>query len=64
MNCPSCNAPKLRTVETFQWDDGTARTKKCDACGRRFISVEQIQEGAFIPNVVRNAKRRPKPEGV
>jgi len=60
MNCPACNAPKLRTVETFQWANSTARTKKCEACSQRFVSLEQIQEGAFIPHVVRETKRRPK----
>lgn len=60
MNCPNCNADKLLTIETYQTQTATIRTKKCRQCEWRFTSKEEISDSLEIPKTVRNTKRRKK----
>lgn len=53
MNCPNCESPKLKTIETFQTADMTYRTKICPACKWKFTSHEVIATEDKIPNQVR-----------
>lgn len=56
MNCPECDAEKLRTTETFQLPTETVRTKKCRVCNWTFTSYERISEDLTIPKHVRDLK--------
>lgn len=56
MNCPNCQAPGLRTTETFQTPEATLRTKKCPACRWSFTSREVVTDDTPIPRVLRKAK--------
>lgn len=56
MNCPNCDSPGLRTVETFQLHESTLRTKRCPACKWLFTSKEVVTEDTPIPREVRRAK--------
>ena len=58
MKCPNCSAPKLKTIETFQTDERTIRTKKCPECKWTFTSVEQISDDLVIPKTIRMGKRK------
>jgi transcriptional regulator NrdR family protein len=59
MNCPNCNAPNLRTYETFQTTDITYRTKRCTVCEWKFTSKEEIPyENVVIPNEVKRKKAK------
>lgn len=60
MNCPNCNAEKLRTTETFQLADETVRTKMCRECKWKYTSRETISEDIVIPATVRNLKHKRK----
>lgn len=60
MNCPNCNAPKLRTTETFNAPDKTWRTKKCQECNWTFTSHETIADAVSIPRSIRNFKHKRK----
>ena len=62
MNCPNCNAEKLRTTETFQLADETVRTKCCMSCKWKFTSRETISEDIVIPSAVRNLKSKRGPK--
>lgn len=57
MNCPNCQAPNMRTTETFKTPEMTYRTKKCRACAWTFTSHEVLVEELTIPVAV----RRPRP---
>jgi transcriptional regulator NrdR family protein len=58
MNCPNCNAPDLRTYETFQLPERTIRTKKCHTCLWKFTSIEEIPDVPIvIPISVRKKNR-------
>ena len=57
MKCPECKQGKLKTVETFQTDDSTLRTKLCCYCEWKFTTVEKITEAETIPNAVRRPKK-------
>ena len=58
MKCPNCEQPGLKTIETFQLNDKTIRTKKCPECKWTFTSVEEISDSLVIPKSVRRMKRR------
>lgn len=58
MKCPNCEQPGLRTIETFQLDNKTIRTKKCHECKWTFTSVEEISDSLVIPKSIRRMKRR------
>lgn len=43
MNCPNCDTPESRTLETRIRPDGTVRRRReCDGCGHRFSSLERV----------------------
>lgn len=58
MNCPNCEAPKLRTVETFQTPLKTIRTKKCMTCLWTFTSMEEVSVDLEITKELRDSKRK------
>lgn len=45
MQCPVCNSPDTRVVDTRLSPDGTSirRRRECDACGYRFSTLEEIE---------------------
>lgn len=58
MHCPNCGHPKLATIETFQLNDSTVRTKKCPSCKWTFTSREEICDDVVIPKSIRHSKRK------
>ena len=58
MNCPNCQHPGLRTVETFQTPEATLRTKKCTKCSWLFTSREVVTDDTPIPRALRKAKAK------
>lgn len=46
MRCPHCGKDDDRVVDTRSRDDGRVirRRRLCNVCGRRFITVEEIEE--------------------
>jgi len=59
VNCPECINGRLRTVETFQTQDTTIRTKLCTECRWKFTTVERVEDD-LIPSHIRLSKRRKK----
>jgi transcriptional regulator NrdR family protein len=58
MNCPNCNEPGLRTIETFQTPEKTIRTKRCCKCLWKFNSIEEIPDDpVVIPESIRKPKK-------
>lgn len=44
MKCPYCGSDDLRTLETRDSPDNTARRRKeCSTCGKRFTSYEYVE---------------------
>lgn len=58
MNCPNCESPKLKTIETFQTADMTYRTKVCPACKWKFTSHEVIADDVTIPRSIRKPEKK------
>lgn len=60
MNCPHCDAPAMRTIESFTTSDETVRTKLCRYCKWKYRTREMFTDDIVIPASVR--RRKPKPE--
>lgn len=58
MICPHCATPRLKIVETYTTPERVWRTRKCDGCGYRFTTHEEISEDLTIPKSVRNVNRK------
>ena len=41
MNCPYCNHARTRVIDTSHSVRGVRRRRVCDACGRRFSTMER-----------------------
>ncbi len=46
MRCPSCGADDTRVIDSRTVEDGAAirRRRRCEACGRRFSTVERVEQ--------------------
>ena len=63
MICPNCETPtKLKTIETFNTERITYRTKKCSCCNYLFTSHEVLSDEQTIPGWARKVNRKPKDE--
>jgi transcriptional repressor NrdR len=58
MRCPFCGADDDRVVDTRSRDDGLSvrRRRLCNQCGRRFITVEEIEVKTL--SVIKSDDRR------
>ena len=58
MRCPHCGKDDDRVVDTRSRDDGRVirRRRLCNLCGRRFITVEEIEEKTIY--VIKSDGRR------
>lgn len=58
MNCPVCQHPDSKVVDTRSSGDGIRRRRACQACGHRFTTFERIE--LRLPLVVKtDGKREP-----
>ena len=58
MHCPSCNAIDTRVIDsrTLLEENSVRRRRKCDGCGMRFTTYEQIH--IQMPLIVKKDSRR------
>ncbi len=56
MRCPFCRHPESRVVDSRDASDGVRRRRECEACGRRFSTVERTE--LHLPLVVKKDGRR------
>ena len=50
MNCPFCNTPETKVIDSRPTEEGQAirRRRECEACGKRFTTYEKIEEVLFM----------------
>jgi transcriptional repressor NrdR len=51
MNCPQCNSPDNRVIDSRASKDGFSirRRRECNACGARFTTLEEIiRDGVLV----------------
>ena len=50
MNCPFCNTPDTKVIDSRPTEEGQAirRRRECEACGKRFTTYEKIEEVLFM----------------
>ncbi len=58
MNCPYCNNPDTKVIDSRPTEEGHAirRRRGCDKCNRRFTTYEKVEES--ILTVVKSGNRR------
>ena len=58
MRCPFCRGSDSRVVDSRELSGGASirRRRECPACGRRFTTYEQVEEGGLV--VVKKDGRR------
>jgi transcriptional repressor NrdR len=56
MHCPSCGSDRLSVIDTRSEDGAIRRRRECQACGKRFTTVERIEQ--FLPFVEKKDGRR------
>lgn len=58
MNCPFCNAPDTKVIDSRLMTDGLSvkRRRKCEACEKRFNTFENIE--ISMPLVIKSDGRR------
>lgn len=58
MNCPRCNSPKIRVLDSRDGVDGRSvrRRRECESCGFRFGTIEQILDN--LPLIVKKGGQR------
>lgn len=46
MNCPYCNFPESKVIDSRKTDDGNAirRRRECEECKKRFTTYEKIEQ--------------------
>ncbi len=45
MNCPFCGHPDSRVIDSRPDEAGVRRRRECQACNRRFTTLEKIELG-------------------
>lgn len=50
MNCPFCNTPDTKVIDSRPTEEGQAirRRRECEACGKRFTTYEKVEEVLFM----------------
>lgn len=58
MNCPFCNTPDTKVIDSRPTEEGHAirRRRECEACSKRFTTYEKVEEVLFMV-VKRNGSR-------
>lgn len=58
MNCPFCNNPDTKVIDSRPTEEGHAirRRRGCDKCNKRFTTYEKVEE--TILTVVKSGSRR------
>ena len=50
MNCPFCNTPDTKVIDSRPTEEGHAirRRRECEGCGKRFTTYEKVEEVLFM----------------
>ena len=50
MNCPFCNTPDTKVIDSRPTEEGQAirRRRECESCGKRFTTYEKVEEVLFM----------------
>ena len=50
MNCPFCNTPDTKVIDSRPTEEGHAirRRRECESCGKRFTTYEKVEEVLFM----------------
>ncbi len=50
MNCPFCNTPDTKVIDSRPTEEGHAirRRRECENCGKRFTTYEKVEEMLFM----------------
>ena len=50
MNCPFCNTPDTKVIDSRPTEEGQAirRRRECEACGKRFTTYEKVEEVLYM----------------
>ncbi|MDO5441027.1 MAG: transcriptional regulator NrdR [Bacillota bacterium] len=50
MNCPFCNTPETKVIDSRPTEEGQAirRRRECGKCGKRFTTYEKVEEVLFM----------------
>lgn len=56
MDCPSCQNPDTRVVDSREAVDSIRRRRECQACGHRFTTFERVE--FRLPDVVKRDGRK------
>ena len=50
MNCPFCNTPDTKVIDSRPTEEGQAirRRRECEVCGKRFTTYEKVEEVLFM----------------
>ncbi len=50
MNCPFCNTPDTKVIDSRPTEEGNAirRRRECEVCGKRFTTYEKVEEVLFM----------------
>jgi len=50
MNCPFCNTPDTKVIDSRPTEEGQAirRRRECEKCGKRFTTYEKVEEVLFM----------------
>lgn len=58
MNCPNCQHPESKVLDTRASGDGIRRRRQCLGCGARFSTIERIERKPPLV-VKKDGKREP-----
>jgi transcriptional repressor NrdR len=56
MNCPYCDYPDSKVIDSRSANDGIRRRRQCLSCGSRFTTYERLQPASLF--VIKKDKRR------
>ena len=56
MNCPYCDYPDSKVIDSRGVNDGIRRRRQCLSCGSRFTTYERLQPASLF--VIKKDKRR------
>ena len=56
MNCPYCDYPDSKVIDSRSINDGIRRRRQCLSCGSRFTTYERLQPASLF--VIKKDKRR------
>lgn len=44
MKCPACGGAESAVIRTVSAAEGVRRTRQCDSCGKRWVTIEAPRE--------------------